>query len=70
MAHAANPFGKGIDYAYYQEKLPLWRTQVLNLLNAHEIRLVNRPGLYVIHMRENQDDKVHWYEFRPAVHPQ
>ncbi len=69
MAHAANPFAKGIDYAYYQQKLPLWRTQVLNLLNAHEIRLVNRPGLYVIHMREIQDEKVHWYEFRPAPHP-
>jgi hypothetical protein len=70
MAHAANPFGKGIDYAYYQQKLVLWRTQVLNLLNAHEIRLVNRPGLYVIHMRENQDDKVHWYDFKPVPHPQ
>jgi hypothetical protein len=69
MAHAANPFGKGIDYPYYQQQLPVWRTKVLRLLNSHEIRLVNTPGLYVIHMREDQDDKVHWYKFEPAIDP-
>jgi hypothetical protein len=66
MAHAANPYGKGIDYNYYQQMLPLWRTRIMNLLNAHEIHLVNRPGLYVIHMKEDRDDKVHFYKFEPT----
>ena len=43
--HEANPFGAGIDYSYYEHKLPIWRSQVVNLLNSHEIRLVNDPGL-------------------------
>jgi len=63
MAHAANPYGKGIDYAYYQGMLPAWRTKVMNLLNNHEIHLLNKPGMYVIHMKEEGDDKVHWYKF-------
>lgn len=65
MAHAANPYGKGIDYNYYQKTLPSWRTQIVNLLNNHEIHLLNRPGMYVIHMKEGRDDKVHWYKFEP-----
>ena len=65
MAHAANPYGKGIDYAYYQKMVPAWRTQVVNLLNNHELHLLNRPGMYVIHMKEVRDDRVHWYKFQP-----
>jgi hypothetical protein len=70
MAHAANPFGKGIDYACYRKKLPLWGTQVINLLNSHQIHLVDTPGFYVVHMYEKQDGKVHWYRFVPTVDPQ
>lgn len=66
MAHAANPYGKGIDYGYYQNTIPLWRTQIVNLLNNHQIHLVNRPALFIIHMKENRDDKVHWYKFEPV----
>lgn len=65
MAHAANPYGKGIDYAYYQKILPSWRTRIINLLNNHEMHLLNRPGMYVIHMKEEADNKIHWYKFRP-----
>lgn len=65
MAHAANPYGKGIDYAYYLKVLPLWRTQAVNLLNNHELHLLNSPGMYVIHMKEKQDDEVHFYKFQP-----
>jgi hypothetical protein len=65
MAHAANPYGKGIDYGYYLKMLPEWRIQIVNLLNNHEIHRLNRPGMYVIHMKEQQDDKVHWYKFEP-----
>lgn len=65
MAHAANPYGKGIDYGYYQEMLPQWQIRVMNLLNNHEIHLLNRPGIYVIHMKEDRDNQVRAYKFEP-----
>jgi hypothetical protein len=65
LMHAANPFGSGIDYSYYQQNVPIWRTQLINLLNTHEIRLVNEPGLWLIHMKEERDDRVHYYIFKP-----
>jgi hypothetical protein len=67
--HAANPFGSGIDYNYYKQKLPIWRAQVINLLNSHLIRLVNEPGMWLIHMREEGDDAVHYYVFKPLPPP-
>jgi len=66
IAHAANPYGKGIDYKHYQQMLPRWQTQIMNLLNSHEIHLLGDPGVYVIHMKEHGDDKVHFYRFKPA----
>lgn len=69
MAHAANPYGKGIDYLYYKKTLPIWRTQIVNLLNNHEIHLLNQPGMYVIHMKEAGDDRVHWHKFEPVPGP-
>jgi len=65
IMHAENPYGSRIDLAYYLGKLPIWRTQMVNLLNNHQIRLVNDPGFYLIHMKENRDDKVHYYRFEP-----
>ena len=65
ILHAENPYGSKVDYGYYMQKLPLWRTQVVNLLNNHQIRLVGEKGFYLIHMKENQDEKVHWYRFEP-----
>ena len=67
IAHAANPYGRGIDYAYYQRMLPLWLARIVNLLNAHEIHLLGNPGVYVIHMSEHRDDRVHFYTFRPPL---
>jgi len=65
MAHAANPYGKGIDYMYYARKLPVWRTRIMNLLNAHDIHLLGNPGMYAIHMSEHGDDRVKFYKFQP-----
>jgi hypothetical protein len=66
ILHAENPYGSRVDYAYYAERLPVWRTQIVNLLNNHQIRLVGEKGFYLIHMKEDQDDKVHYYKFEPA----
>jgi hypothetical protein len=65
LAHAANPYGKGIDYEYYARSLPVWRTRIMNLLNAHDIHLIGNPGMYVVHMSEHGDDRVKLYRFQP-----
>ena len=67
MAHAANPYGKGIDYGYYAKMLPEWRTRIMNLLNSHNIQLVGNPGIYLVHMAEHGDDRVKFYRFQPPT---
>lgn len=66
IMHAANPYGSKVDLDYYLGRLPIWRTAILNLLNNHQVRLLNDRGFYVIHMKEDRDDKVHYYRFDPA----
>lgn len=65
IMHADNPYGSRVEVKYYLEKLPEWRTKILNLLNNHQIKLFNEPGFFLIHMKENQDEKVHAYRFQP-----
>ena len=63
LLHAENPYGSRLDYEYYRQKLPDWRVQIVNLLNNHMIRLVNQDSFYIVHMREDRDDTVHYYKF-------
>lgn len=65
VAHAANPFGKGIDFAYYHRMVPRWLIKIMNLLNTHQLRLLNDPGMYIIHMTEHNDSRVRFYKFAP-----
>jgi len=69
MAHAANPFGKGIDYAYFKQCLPNWRSKIVNLLNAHEIHLFDTSSMYVVLMSVHGNDRVHGFKFEPATPP-
>lgn len=64
MAHAENPFGSSIDVKYYTENIPLWYGKIIKLLNSHSIKLLNDENLYVVHMNEKRDDKVHAYIFQ------
>lgn len=66
IMHASNPVGRRINYEYYKQAIPNWRQRIKNLLNTHQIRLVNQKGFYLIHMKEDQDNKVHFYEFAPS----
>ncbi len=66
IMHAGNPYGSHVDYSWYEKNFPLWRQQIINLLNAHTIRLVNDPHLYLVHMQEERDERVHHYIFAPG----
>ncbi len=50
IMHSGNPYGSQIDYGYYEKAIGDWRTRILNLLNAHLIRLVNDENIYLIQM--------------------
>lgn len=66
IMHASNPLGRKIDYEYYKKSIPEWRQKIINLLNNHQIRLLGHMGFYLIHMNEDRDGKVHFYEFKPV----
>ena len=61
--HAQNPFGKDVDYDYYEKMIPKWMERIKNLLNCHQIKLLNADRFYLVHMKEDRDDKVHMYTF-------
>jgi hypothetical protein len=69
IMHAGNPYGSQVDYGYYERNIQGWLDKIIGLLNSHTIRLVNNPNLYLLHMKEDRDDKVHHYVFTPTTAP-
>ena len=65
IMHSGNPYGTHVDYGYYDKSIPMWRRKIIHLLNSHQILLLNDPNIYLIHMKEKNDDKVHHYVFAP-----
>jgi len=65
ILHADNPYGSKVDYAYYQKSIQTWLTEIMVLLGIHKITLLDDPNLYVVHMKEDRDDKVYAYTFVP-----
>ena len=56
MMHAENPYGAEIDYDKYKEQLPIWRTKIVRLLNAHTITLFNDSNLYLFQMGDKNSN--------------
>ena len=69
LMHAANPFGKPIDYAFFRVNFPVWRTKYVNLLNNHQVHLVGDSGFYQFHMRHDGSEEVFWYRFKLGQPP-
>ncbi|MFZ2863766.1 MAG: hypothetical protein WA440_03365 [Ignavibacteriaceae bacterium] len=63
IMHADNPFGSKTDLDYYEKQIDIWINKIIRLLNSHLIKLVDDTNLYLIHMQEERDDKVHVYTF-------
>ena len=61
--HADNPFGKQTNYTKLWEEGPVWKRQIMELLNSHQIRLVGQDGFHLVHMQGKLDGQVHMYEF-------
>jgi len=65
IMHTDNPYGEQTDYDDYLSQISRWRELITGLLNNHKIHLLNDPNMYVIHMQEARDNKVHGYTFAP-----
>lgn len=63
IMHADNPFGSRTDLDYYEKQIDIWVRKIMSLLNSHLINLVDDTNLYLIHMHEGRDNKVHGYTF-------
>lgn len=50
ILHADNPYGSKIDHNYYLSSAREWRSKIVNLLNAHTIKLVGDKNLYLFQM--------------------
>jgi hypothetical protein len=65
IMHARNPYKVPLDYSKFRADCGVWREKIRLLLNSHQLFLLNEPGFYLIHMKEDRDDKVHYYLFKP-----
>lgn len=64
LLHAPNPYGKELDYGFYERLFPIWLTSTINLLNNHVIRLAHSPNIFIVHMQETgKENEVSWYYF-------
>ena len=50
ILHADNPYGVQTDYENHLAQAKEWRNRIVNLLNAHTIKLVNDENLYLFQM--------------------
>ena len=64
IMHSGNPYGSQVDYGYYESTVPHWGTRIMNLLNAHYIRLLRDPNLYLIQVG-SKDEAPSYCAFAP-----
>jgi len=68
ILHARNPFAREQDYSRLEKTAPNWYLWIQNLLNAHTIRLVGDPNIWLMQM--GSDSKPPTYTlFAPTALP-
>ena len=59
ILHAENPMGKDTDYRFFIDAVPVWLSQVQNLLECHKVYLYHRPEeFYLIKMFGDVDGEL------------
>lgn len=69
ILHSENPYGTRINYEDCYNDIQGWTDKIIALTNCHLIKLVNDKNLYLVHMQEAHDDRVHHYVFAPMPKP-
>jgi hypothetical protein len=71
LMHAANPYGKKIDYDFYDKNFGEWYELIVALLNKHEVRLADDPqgGFWLVQMNDFSTDDVscNFFEFHSVI---
>jgi len=63
--HAHNPYSKKFNVDAYEKEIPNWISRIIKLLNCHKIQLLDdNERFFLVHMKENTDDRVHMYTFQ------
>jgi hypothetical protein len=55
ILHAKNPFASEQDYLTLEKAAPNWHLWILNLLNAHTIRLIGDVNIWLMQMGSDSD---------------
>lgn len=50
LMHSQNPYGEALNYESHLAAAQNWGLKIRNLLNAHEVRLINEEQFYLIQM--------------------
>jgi hypothetical protein len=56
ILHSSNPFTSERDYDALEKESPKWYWWIINLLNAHTIKLVGDVNLYLFQMGSNLEE--------------
>jgi hypothetical protein len=64
MLHAHNPFRQSTPYEYFENAIPKWRMEIINLLNMHSVRLIDdESSFWLIQMYVLGSNEVHYTKF-------
>ena len=63
IIHANNPIGGPVDYEYWKAEVPKWMRLIINLLNSHQVRVLDNPNMFLIHMNDESNGNVTGYVF-------
>jgi hypothetical protein len=67
LIHTTNPYSKKshFDPKVYSKTFFEWRNEIVSLLNLHELRLYNDPGMAACSMNAGGTNQVQVYRFAP-----
>jgi hypothetical protein len=67
LIHTTNPYDRKshFDPKVHSKTLFEWRNQIVSLLNLHELRLYNDPGMALCSMNDGGTNQVRVYRFAP-----
>ncbi len=68
ILHAENPMGKGTDYGSFMGGVPVWISEVVNLLECHKVHLYHRPDeFYLVKMFGDVDGDLLCIRFKTTA---
>jgi hypothetical protein len=67
IIHTENPYSLGNkrDFPELTKRFANWRSRIVKLLNLHELRMLNDPGMAVCSMNAGGSNEVRVYRFSP-----